>query len=80
MRMRKITLQPGGIIGLHSHNDRPAVSYLLSGEMTYRQTGKPDVVLHPGEGFANGKATTHWGENRGLVLGVWIAVDTPLQL
>jgi quercetin dioxygenase-like cupin family protein len=79
LRMRKITLQPGGVIGLHSHKDRPAVSYLLQGEVTYRQEGRPDVVLRPGEGFAEGKATTHWAENRGTVSAVWIAVDIPKE-
>jgi len=79
LRMRKITLQPGGVIGLHTHKDRPAVSYLLQGEVTYRQEGRPDVVLRPGEGFAEGKATTHWAENRGTLPAVWIAVDIPKE-
>ena len=54
LRMRKITLAPGGVIGLHSHKDRPAVSYFLQGEVTYLQEGRPDVVVHTGEGFAEG--------------------------
>jgi len=80
LRMRKITLQPGGVIGLHSHKDRPAVSYFLQGEVTYHQEGKPDVVVRAGEGFAEGKATTHWAENRGTVPAVWVAVDIPKEL
>lgn len=77
LRMRRITLQPGGVIGLHDHVDRPAVTYLLQGEMTYRQTGKPDVVVRPGGGFAEGRMTTHWAENTGNVPAIWIAVDIP---
>ena len=77
LRMRKITLQPGGVIGLHTHKDRPAVSYFLQGEVTYHQEGKADVVVGPGRGFAEGKATTHWAENRGTVPAMWIAVDIP---
>ena len=79
LRMRKITLQPGGIIGLHTHKDRPTVSYFLQGEVTYHQEGRPDAVVRPGEGFAEGKATTHWAENRGTVPAVWIAVDIPKE-
>jgi quercetin dioxygenase-like cupin family protein len=79
LRMRKVTLQPGGIIGLHNHIGRPAVSYLLEGEVVYHQEGKPDAVLTPGQGFAEGKATTHWAENRGRVPAVWIAVDIPSE-
>ena len=77
LRMRKITLQPGGVLGLHNHVDRPAVTYLLQGQMTYHQEGKPDLIANPGEGFAEGRATTHWGESTGRVPAVWIAVDIP---
>lgn len=77
LRMRKITLQPGGVLGLHNHVDRPAVTYLLQGQMTYHQEGKPDLVANPGDGFAEGRATTHWAESTGNVPAVWIAVDIP---
>jgi quercetin dioxygenase-like cupin family protein len=77
LRMRKVTLQPGGVLGLHNHVDRPAVTYLLQGQMTYHQQGKPDLVANPGDGFAEGRATTHWAESTGKVPAVWIAVDIP---
>jgi len=77
LRMRKVTLQPGGVLGLHNHVDRPAVTYLLQGQMTYHQQGKPDLVANPGDGFAEGRATTHWAESSGKVPAVWIAVDIP---
>jgi quercetin dioxygenase-like cupin family protein len=77
LRMRRITLQPGGVLGLHNHIDRPAITYLLQGEMTYHAEGKPDQVVRPGGGFAEGRATTHWAENTGKVAAVWIAVDIP---
>jgi quercetin dioxygenase-like cupin family protein len=77
LRMRKVTLQPGGVLSLHNHVDRPAVTYLLQGQMTYHQQGKPDLVANPGDGFAEGRATTHWAESTGKVPAVWIAVDIP---
>jgi quercetin dioxygenase-like cupin family protein len=77
LRMRKITLQPGGILGIHNHVDRPAITYLLQGQMTYHQEGKPDLVANPGDGFAEGRDTTHWGESTGKVPAVWVAVDIP---
>ena len=78
LRMRKITVQPGGAQALHSHADRPAVTYMLQGEMTYYADGKAPVVIRAGEGVAEGRATTHWGENTGKGPAVWIAVDIPL--
>ena len=77
LRMRRITVQPGGVIALHSHVDRPAVTYMLQGQMTYHQEGRPDLVANSGDGFAEGRATTHWGENTGKVPAVWVAVDIP---
>ncbi len=77
LRMRKITLQPGGVLGIHNHVDRPAITYVLQGQMTYHQDGKPDLVANPGDGFAEGRSTTHWGESTGSVSAVWIAVDIP---
>ena len=77
LRMRRITVQPGGAMALHNHIDRHAVTYMLQGEMTYHQDGKPDLVIRAGEGFAEGRTTTHWAENTGKVPAVWIAVDIP---
>jgi hypothetical protein len=33
LRMRVITLEPGGVIAVHPHKDRPSVVYLLQGNM-----------------------------------------------
>ena len=77
LRMRRITVQPGGALAVHNHVDRPAVTYMLQGEMTYHQDGGADKVVRPGDGFAEGRGTTHWGENTGKVPAVWIAVDIP---
>ena len=78
LRMRKITMQPGGLQALHNHVDRPTVTYMLQGQMTYHQEGKPDQVANAGEGFAEGRSTSHWGENTGNGPAVWIAVDIPV--
>ena len=75
LRLRRITVQPGGALALHNHVDRPAVTYLLQGQMTYYPQGKPPVVINPGQGAAEGRATTHWAENTGSVPAVWIAAD-----
>jgi len=75
LRMRRITLLPGGVIGLHSHKDRPTLSYVLQGEVTYHEEGQPPKVVKVGEGLAEGKSTTHWAENRAGVAAIWLEVD-----
>ena len=32
-RMRKLTIEPGGIVPWHSHGDRPAIIYIVEGEV-----------------------------------------------
>lgn len=36
-------------------------------------------MVKPGEGFAEGKAPTHWAGNRAGAAAVWIAVDIPKE-
>ena len=75
LRMRKVTLAPGGVLGLHDHVDRPAITYFLQGEVTYHADGGGDKTTKTGGGNAEGRATKHWAENTGKTPAVWIAVD-----
>jgi quercetin dioxygenase-like cupin family protein len=75
LRIRKITLEPGGMVAPHNHKDRPTVGYILQGSVTYHPEGKPEVVVSAGEPYTEGRATNHWAENRGTVPAVWLAVD-----
>ena len=44
MRIRKITLEPGGAAALHSHAQRPALSYILSGTfIEHRKGAAPQI-------------------------------------
>ena len=75
LRIRKFVVQPGGVIGVHSHDDRPDASYLAKGELVeYRQGGyvnhRPGDTVHTA-----GKGVTHWVANEGAVPAVLIVVD-----
>ncbi|SRR6266513_2176921 len=75
LRIRKVEFQPGGVIGVHSHDDRPDASYLVQGELTELRTGG-FIVHRPADTFhTSGKNVTHWIENRGTVPAVLIVVD-----
>ena len=75
LRMRLITIEPGGVIAIHPHKDRPTVVHLLHGTWTEIREGGEVRVHHEGESWAEGKTTTHWAENRGTVPAVAIVVD-----
>ncbi len=72
---RVLGIAPGGVIGVHSHDDRPDVSYLAQGNLTeLRADGF--VEQRPGDSLhAAGKGVTHWVENRGSTPAVLIVAD-----
>ena len=75
LRMRMMTIEPGGALAMHSHKDRPAVVYLLKGTWTEIREGGEVREHKEGETWAEGKETTHWAQNRGTVPAVAIVVD-----
>jgi quercetin dioxygenase-like cupin family protein len=75
LRLRLISLEPGGIIGIHSHKDRPAVAYVMQGTLTeHREDGT--IKEHPkGDAWSEGKESTHWAENKGKTPVLLLAAD-----
>jgi quercetin dioxygenase-like cupin family protein len=65
LRFRLLKLEPGGVIGLHSHKDRPAVAYVLEGTLTEHVDGGATKEHPKGDAWSEGKETTHWAENKG---------------
>jgi quercetin dioxygenase-like cupin family protein len=75
LRIRKFDIAPGGVLGIHSHDDRPDVSYLVQGNLTEFRAGgfaepRAADTLH-----AAGKGVTHWVENTGSTPAVLIVAD-----
>ena len=75
LRIRKFTIEPGGVLGIHSHDDRPDVSYLVQGTLTELRAG--GFVHERGSDtfHAAGKGVTHWVENRGTTTAVLLVAD-----
>jgi quercetin dioxygenase-like cupin family protein len=64
LRMRHMTIAPGGIVPLHSHEDRPALIMVVSGEI-YENSSKCSVpILHKAGDIARESlGTRHWWKN-----------------
>lgn len=75
LRLRVVTVQPGGVVGLHSHNGRPAVAYVLQGTLTEHLDSGEMYERRAGESWTEGKSTTHWAENKGDGPVAVLAVD-----
>ena len=73
----------GGASGWHVHAG-VEVAYLLSGEMTLEQAGRPLRRLRPGDSFAMPRGVAHNGANVGkvparLVITYVVDKDAPLR-
>ena len=66
LRLRHMTIAPGGIVPLHSHEDRPALIMVNKGEI-YENSSKCAVpILHKaGEISREFLGTRHWWKNSG---------------
>ena len=75
LRMRVVTVEPGGVVGIHTHDGRPAVAYVVQGTLTEHREGGGVYERHSGESWTEGKGVTHWAENTGDQPVVIVAVD-----
>jgi quercetin dioxygenase-like cupin family protein len=65
LRLRTVTIEPGGVVAMHSHKGRPAVAIAQGGTLTeHLENG--DVHDHPqGEAWTESNGISHWAENKG---------------
>jgi quercetin dioxygenase-like cupin family protein len=75
MRIRQIDLAPGGVAAFHSHAQRPALSYILKGELLEHRKGAPDRVYKAGEVITETTDVEHSAENKGSEPVTIISVD-----
>ena len=76
MRVRKLEIQSGGIVPWHSHGDRPALIYVMSGEIYEHASNCAVPILHrAGEVARETHATAHWWNNRGKAPVVLLSFD-----
>ena len=76
LRFRKLTIEPGGIVPWHSHADRPALIYIVSGAIYENASNCAVPILHQaGEVARETHATSHWWQNTGKVPVVLLSFD-----
>ena len=65
LRMRHMTVAPGGIVPLHSHADRPALIMVTSGEIYENNSTCSAPILHKAGDIAREfLGTQHWWQNK----------------
>lgn len=75
-RTRELVVQPGGVVPWHDHGNRPAMIYVVSGEIYEYASTCAVPILHKSGSVAAEKAPTqHWWQNTGKTPAVLISVD-----
>jgi quercetin dioxygenase-like cupin family protein len=66
LRFRKLTIEPGGIVPWHSHDDRPALIFVQQGEIVEFASNCAEPILHKaGDIRPELYGTSHWWKNLG---------------
>jgi quercetin dioxygenase-like cupin family protein len=76
LRMRKLVVQPGGIVPWHSHEARPANILVVEGSITeYSSNCKVPIEHKAGDVTAEFGALSHWWKNNGKDVAVLYSAD-----
>ena len=80
LRLRRLVVQPGGIVPFHSHQGRPALIITVSGEVTeYRSSCGVPIVHRAGEVSREAEGISHYWINEGRVPAVLLSADVTAQ-
>jgi len=75
-RMRKLVVEPGGVVPWHSHGERPAIIYIIEGEIDeYASNCAVPIVHKAGDVVAETKDVSHWWKNVGDKKVVLLSAD-----
>ena len=76
LRLRRLVVQPGGEVPVHSHENRPALIYIAEGEMTEFKNICAVPILHKaGDATPEDHRVVHWWRNTGRVPAVILSAD-----
>ena len=74
-RMRQLEIKPGGVVPWHSHADRPALIYVVAGEITEYASTCAIPLVHKAGDVSIDAGRSHWWKNTGKKTVVLISTD-----
>jgi quercetin dioxygenase-like cupin family protein len=76
LRTRRLVVQPGGVVPLHSHKDRPALIYTVSGSITEYSSACGAPIEHKaGDISREADGLSHYWVNNGSEPAVLLSSD-----
>ena len=81
LRTRRLVVQPGGIVPMHGHKDRPALIITVSGQITeHRSSCAVPIVHRAGDIAREADGISHWWINEGTEPAVLLSSDVFHQM
>lgn len=75
-RAREITVDPGGVIAIHQHQQRPGFAYILQGEIVeHRSDQSEPLVRKAGDVAMEKTGISHWWENKSDAVVKALVID-----
>ena len=75
-RLRQLVVQPGGVVAWHSHEERPAIIYIVSGSIVeYASTCTVPITHKAGDVARETHTTKHWWKNTSKKPAVLLSAD-----
>ena len=76
LRTRRLVVQPGGVVPVHSHKDRPALIYTVSGSITEYSSACASPITHKaGDISREAEGLSHYWVNEGNEPAVLLSSD-----
>jgi quercetin dioxygenase-like cupin family protein len=76
LRVRRVTVTPGAVVGVHQHTKRPGVLYVLEGELVeVRNDAHDPVTRKKGDTSFEKGGVIHWWRNDSEKTAVALVVD-----
>ena len=76
LRVRRVTLEPGGVVGVHQHTRRPGVLYMLEGELVeVRNDSNLPMKRSVGDVSFEKGGVIHWWRNDSGADAIALVVD-----
>ena len=76
LRTRRLVVQPGGVVPVHSHTDRPALIVVVSGSITEHRSDRASPVEHrAGDISREADGISHYWINHGSEPAVLLSSD-----
>ena len=76
LRTRRLVVQPGGVVPIHSHKDRPALIYTVSGSITEYSSACAAPITHKaGDISREAGGLSHYWVNEGNEPAVLLSSD-----